>query len=283
MTDAFERARIFRRRRGARRVQGPAVMNVSGFTRLLPLQWFGVGPQASTERRAPFVLKRTSALFLILEILAAYGAIYAFNILAGTAYSAGPTACRWCSQNAFDEWERSWLVADDRLAAAALSHQFSAGVMGVIALGSALAPLPFGPRRRAAAQNLVITLAVVMLTFAIIDPVKGLVARERPGFFHAMITEAVNDPAERFVSFFSGDTAVAFALGACATAIAYLRGYRSAKAIAVISAVCAAFAGIGRIRADMHWATDVMTGALVGTLVGAGLPLLLHRRKPADA
>jgi membrane-associated phospholipid phosphatase len=98
-----------------------------------------------------------------------------------------------------------------------------------------------------------------------------------------MITEAVNDPAERFLSFFSGDTAVAFALGACATTIAFLRGYRSARAIAVVAAMGAVIAGVLRIRADMHWATDVMTGALVGTLVGAGLPLVLHPREPAHA
>jgi membrane-associated phospholipid phosphatase len=247
-----------------------------------PLLGLG-GDQTSVERRTPFVLRRTSALFLLVEVVVALAAIYAFNILAGTAGTEAVKTCRWCSQNAFDEWVRSWLVSDDRFAAAALSHNFSAGVMGVIALGSALTPLLFGPRRRAAAQNLVMILAVVMLTFAVIDPVKGLTARERPGFFHGVITEAVNDPAERFLSFFTGDAAVAFALGACATMIAFLRGYRSAKAIAVVASICAVIAGVLRIRADMHWATDVMTGALVGTLIGGGLPFLLHPRAPTES
>jgi len=38
--------------------------------------------------------------------------------------------------------------------------------------------------------------------------------------------------------------------------------------------------GVLRIAADMHWASDVLTGAAVGTAVGAGLPVLLHARNP---
>jgi membrane-associated phospholipid phosphatase len=127
------------------------------------------------------------------------------------------------------------------------------------------------------------TITAVMMTLAIVDPVKGLTARERPGFAHGMVTEAASYPSERFLSFFSGDTALAFAFGACATMIAYLRGYRSANVIALASGVGAFIAGILRIRADMHWATDVMTGGFVGTLVGAGLPYLLHPRSSAPA
>jgi membrane-associated phospholipid phosphatase len=33
-----------------------------------------------------------------------------------------------------------------------------------------------------------------------------------------------------------------------------------------------------RMRADMHWATDVTMGAIVGTAIGAGIPLVFHRR-----
>ena len=33
-----------------------------------------------------------------------------------------------------------------------------------------------------------------------------------------------------------------------------------------------------RVAADMHWATDVLAGAAAGTLIGGGLPALLHPR-----
>ena len=38
-----------------------------------------------------------------------------------------------------------------------------------------------------------------------------------------------------------------------------------------------------RVVGDMHYASDVLTGALVGTLVGYGVPLLhyRHRSEPA--
>lgn len=223
-------------------------------------------------------LQRTSWWFLVLEIIGVFAAVFAFNTLAGTAGPEAVQTCRWCSQNAFDEWVRSWLVSNDRLGAAELSHQFSVGVMPIIALVTVLTPVVRGPRRRDGLSNFVMVIAVVVFTFAVVDPVKGLAARERPGFFHGMVTEAADYPSERFLSFFSGDTALAFAIGAAATMIAYLRGYRAAKPIAIASAIGAFIAGVLRIRADMHWATDVMMGGLVGTLVGGGLPFLLHPR-----
>src|SRR5262249_10240808 len=44
----------------------------------------------------------------------------------------------------------------------------------------------------------------------------------------------------------------------------------------VSSYAAAASAGLLRIVGDMHYATDVITGAVVGTAVGLGLPFLLH-------
>src|SRR5262249_33660080 len=111
------------------------VMNTSGFARLVSSPWPQIHSAMKTslmsvERRGPLVLRGTSALFFVLEMVGVIAALYAFNILAGTAGPEGVAACKWCSQNAFDEWVRTWLVADDRIAAAELSHQFSAGVMG---------------------------------------------------------------------------------------------------------------------------------------------------------
>jgi membrane-associated phospholipid phosphatase len=39
----------------------------------------------------------------------------------------------------------------------------------------------------------------------------------------------------------------------------------------------AAAVGYLRIAADKHYFSDVMLGAIVGTALGAGLPLLFHR------
>ena len=37
--------------------------------------------------------------------------------------------------------------------------------------------------------------------------------------------------------------------------------------------------GLLRIAADMHWATDVLTGAVMGTMVGILTPLCVHPRE----
>ena len=62
---------------------------------------------------------------------------------------------------------------------------------------------------------------------------------------------------------------------------AYLELYASAAADA--AACLAAYGAAGstgllRILSDNHYATDVASGAAVGTIVGLGLPWLLHYR-----
>jgi membrane-associated phospholipid phosphatase len=55
-----------------------------------------------------------------------------------------------------------------------------------------------------------------------------------------------------------------------------MRGYRSAPYVTVAGAAFAGATGLLRSAADVHWPSDVITGALVGTGLGVALPLLLH-------
>jgi membrane-associated phospholipid phosphatase len=55
-------------------------------------------------------------------------------------------------------------------------------------------------------------------------------------------------------------------------------GYRHARAIAVVGLLGALAVAFLRIRADMHWATDTIVGALVGSMIGGGIAMLLHPR-----
>ena len=43
-----------------------------------------------------------------------------------------------------------------------------------------------------------------------------------------------------------------------------------------VGLVCATAGGYLRIAADQHYATDVITGALVGSAVGFGVPYFFH-------
>ncbi len=85
----------------------------------------------------------------------------------------------------------------------------------------------------------------------------------------------------RWRSFFSGHTSQAFA-GAVTTCVFHARlplyGGGSREAVPCVAMVAlATLTGALRMAGDMHWYTDVLTGALVGTVVGALVPALRMR------
>jgi membrane-associated phospholipid phosphatase len=91
----------------------------------------------------------------------------------------------------------------------------------------------------------------------------------------------------RYRSFFSGHTAHSFTSASlmCAHHMSLSLFESGADAVTCVSGFVAAGAiGTLRIAGDMHYASDVATGALVGTAVGLGVPLLHHykRRAPDD-
>jgi len=70
-------------------------------------------------------------------------------------------------------------------------------------------------------------------------------------------------------SFFSGHTTTAFSV---ATVIA--EEYRETVWVPIVSYTLASCAGLSRIRDNQHWASDVITGALIGFATGQ---LILHK------
>ena len=232
---------------------------------------------AASTPVASWPLRRTSALALGAELIGVIATFVAFSTATGDA----ATTCGWCESNAFDEAVRRLLVASDPRAVATASHALSLGAAPLLALGATTIPAITSPRRWHAAQNAAVIVNAFLLTTGIADGVKKLTDRERPGFHHgrAALLEAAHAPLERNLSFFSGDTAWAFTFAAAAWALSTRRGYRLARPVAVAGFIAAAAVAVLRVAADMHWATDVMTGALVGTLVGLGLPALVHPRE----
>lgn len=119
-----------------------------------------------------------------------------------------------------------------------------------------------------------------MLTTGIADGTKKLADRRRPAFHYGVEaeTEAGSVPEEEYLSFFSGDTAWAFNFAAAGTTLAYLRDYPTAPYVAVGSGTFARAAGLLRVSADMHWTSDMLAGALVGSAIGFSVPFFLHQR-----
>ena len=242
----------------------------------LPARAEPASPGGHDGAAPTYELEHVSPRFLALEFAASAVFATTFVLAAG----APATECRWCRANAFDEAVRGALRASDPRTAGSLSHAFSSGAAPALALG-ALVPTAFMAGRPShALEDVVITLDATVVTFGLTNGVKRLAARARPAVRHGVVadTEYADKPSEWNQSFFSADTSLAFALVSSATTLSYLRGYRSAPWVLFAGSVIGASTALLRVAADVHYATDVLAGAAVGTAVGFSLPYFLHGR-----
>jgi len=146
--------------------------------------------------------------------------------------------------------------------------------------------------RDVAEQIVVIDLETLAVASAIQGVVSNVTSRERP-YVRNCGGSVPNDSIDcesfsRARSYFSGHTTISFTSAAlvCTHHLNLdLFEYNATDELACGGALTAAAAtGLLRIMGDEHYASDVITGAVVGTAVGFGLPWLLHyRRRHADS
>jgi membrane-associated phospholipid phosphatase len=220
-------------------------------------------------------LQRVQARTLSLEVGATL-------FLAGGAQLL-PTSkfCRWCEPPGIDESLALPADPSNRRHVALASHALSLVFLPVLAVSAvAVPPLVRNERTSHGFENFAIISEAALFDVFVTTVVKRVAARQRPAFHYRRLTscEYADFPGQENVSFFSGDTSVAFALASSASTLSFQRGYRSAPYVTAASALLASATAVLRVRADVHWATDVMTGALVGTAIGIAAPLLLHPR-----
>jgi membrane-associated phospholipid phosphatase len=194
-----------------------------------------------------------------------------------------PSGCGWCDDNAFDRGVREALVWSNPGTADSISNVLGFAVLPVGALGLDALAAAHEKRLDAWPVDALVVLESVMIAADLNQVTKFAFRRERP-FVHALPHDAVghlvtptSDPADDDLSFFSGHTTLAFALASSVGTVATLRGYRAAPVLWATLMPLAAFIGYLRIAADKHYATDVLTGALVGGAVGFAVPYLFHR------
>ena len=138
-------------------------------------------------------------------------------------------------------------------------------------------------------QMLAIDAEAIALTAAVAAVSKGVAARARP---FSVDCDGEADEADlcgdedRHRSFISGHASTAFATASLTCmhhAYLDLYGHPAADAAACASAYGVAGAtSVLRVVSDNHHTTDVVAGAAVGTLIGLGVPWLLHYRHPLD-
>ena len=136
-------------------------------------------------------------------------------------------------------------------------------------------------------QQGLITAEVLAVTAGMQSIVASLVARERP-YGRLCGTDGLRedsrdcDSRDRYYSFYSGHTSQAFA-GAAVNCMhhayvpLYGGGWNDAWPCVGSMAIAAATAFF-RVGTDVHYTTDVATGALMGTATGLFLPWFLHYR-----
>lgn len=234
-------------------------------------------PSAAAQGRE---LRRTEPVTLVAELTGAFA-------LAGATYLVTPPEeCSWCEPPSFDEALHAPAEPFNRVQAARVSHLFSTYLLPTAALGfGVVTPLVTSAPDGHAAENAAILAETVFFDIALTLAVKSWAGRRRPAFHYGrgQYTEYVDEPREQNVSFFSGDSSVAFATASASATLSFLRGYASAPYVAAVGGVVAGSTALLRVRADVHWPSDVLVGSLVGIAVGVAMPLLLHGREDAVA
>ena len=200
-----------------------------------------------------------------------------------------PEKCRWCYRaedgadllNSTDRGVRKRLLWKNTETAATLSSVLGVFVEPAAMMGlSALSAANDRAVDRSPVDALLITEATV-IAGDVNQIAKFAFARERP-FVHYLprAPEAVraltDSPSDDNLSFFSGHTTLAFAVATSAGTVNTLRHYRLAPLVWGVGLSMAVTVAYLRIAADKHYFSDVMTGAVVGSLIGIGVPLLFH-------
>lgn len=225
----------------------------------------------------------------------ATGALGAGWLLSETVFkrALAPTACRWCARNGVDDAVRAffnpdplgtgegvrWADTASNVTAFALLPLATLGVSTLLTWRDD----PGGPWLSRAATDALLVLEATFAALMLNQVVKFSVGRIRP-FVTSLSDEAraaVRDPADNFLSFYSGHSTWSFALATAAGTVATLRGGRHAWVVWLCGLPIAAATAMLRLAADKHWFTDVLLGAASGAAFGAGLPLLFHQ--PSEA
>ena len=205
-----------------------------------------------------------------------------------------PEKCRWCYRaadgadalNPVDGTVRRTLLWKDTHAAGVASDVVAYGLLPASSIGlPVLAAHEDGALSYAPIDGLVIA-ETTLIAASANQFVKFLFARERP-FVHYLprspdgLRALTDSPSDDNLSFYSGHTNLAFALATSSGTVSTMRGYSLAPVVWASGLALATAVGYLRIAADKHYLSDVLTGVVVGSLIGVGAPLLFHPQESA--
>jgi membrane-associated phospholipid phosphatase len=194
-----------------------------------------------------------------------------------------PAAPRWTEATAGDLALRDALTWRSPAPARALSDVVAYGVVPLFGLSLTLADVGRSRQWRVLHEDLIITLEAVAVAAMLTQAVKLSTARGRPytyEVYHGDPTQSVDrllvyEP-DAFLSFPSGHATLASAFVASFATVATMRERKLAPYLWGVGMPLTGLVGYLRVAGYRHWFGDVVIGSTIGTVVGAGLPLLLH-------
>jgi membrane-associated phospholipid phosphatase len=195
------------------------------------------------------------------------------------------SSCDWCERdglNPVDEWFRDRLALDDPRAV----DPWVGAATGLTLLGTLGLNVAGGLDAGAGADTLAIDALIVIesvsVALALAATSKYVFTRQRPYAIDIPDAEFAGAPRpdDENRSFFSGHTAVGFALVVSSATVTSMRGYRLAPWVLGVGLPLATTVGALRIAQDQHHFTDLLTGAVVGSAVGFALPYFFHGQVP---
>jgi len=203
---------------------------------------------------------------------------------AGLSYGAltyleddlAPNKCRWCSSNSLDASARNQLRWSNTSLANNVSHLTGFVLSPAFAFASH-AWLDWWENRIGQFYEEALIISEATLVAALTGELIQLsVGRQRP---EAHFNASAPQGASQNTSFYSGHTTIAFALAASSGTLATLRNRSEAPYIWTGGLILSSLTAYLRVAADRHYLTDVITGAVVGSLIGFSLPYFLHSPK----
>lgn len=228
---------------------------------------------AGTATASPDERTDRSRAYQLIPI-GAGGAVYLVLEL-GLKEQITPMECRWCRSNALDTAVRNAVVWKNVKTPDRLSNL--TGYVGnpVLAIGSLLLSADGDDLWRRRYDDVIPLLQAGIATGMVNQAFKVIFGRSRPyAEFKGTATRAANDTN---TSFFSGHSALAFAMTTSSGMVAHYRGYKAEPYIWAGGFALATATAYFRIAADAHYFTDVFVGGLIGGAIGVAVPMLFHK------
>lgn len=194
-----------------------------------------------------------------------------------------PASPRWTKASAGDLALRDALTWRSPATARHLSDVMAAGVVPLFGLTLTLADIGRSRQWRVLHEDLVVVAEAVTVAGMLTQALKLSTARGRPytyevydGSSNADVDHLLVYEADAFTSFPSAHASVAFAFASSFATVATLRRRKLAPYLWGFGMPLAGFTAYLRVAAHRHWFSDVVIGSTLGSIVGAGLPILLH-------